>query len=732
MTRSTRLASLILVAATWCAAASPLPSWIRAFASFLAVLVLPGLMLRRSLLGSETTRPEEPALALALSIGVIGVLGVGCSVLRLSITALNIALAAVSVLAAVAPKYLGASASATTTESDGPPTLVTRATFMAIVLLTLATIALAAMDVSIARDRMWYAAYVTRLASGNVLDWRDPVLGSGRIIWRFACNAWLLGLASWSALADVRAPWLIERCAPPLLVAIVPAAAYSFAHALFRKRDTALFTTLCTLVVLLASKYPYFAPEHTPLFIRLVEDKTAALLLLAPVATALALRSFTGDRRAGARQWIALSLVMIAVALAHGIVHLIVCISVAACAAWAVAAKAIRARNAAPVVAITAFLALLPLALGVAARRDALHVKGSRAALAGSTAVDPVVRAHLRMHRLHDLPAGGPIVEPELLADPVLVAAIIGIAAAAESSGTLWGAYASSTTLVFLALAFLPYVAPLFGRMVVPWMAYRALWGIPFGLLLAAGLMRLTPAFASPGSRRARNEAIAVVALLTAVGLGSSPWYRLWESETRLAPDAATLTLLDVIEALPGDSVIAAAPGLSELIPAYSGRSVLAFADRGTAAFAARRGEAERRLRANAAVIALHGSARGARLRLLAAHHVTHVVLERDRCEHGMRAIYADGRFTICEVTAGGTHTATHFDSSRADAHWIPQPSVSRPAAPGDVVAALPDGITCAPTRRPFAGPTNGAVRAGGPDASPASCARRHSHHRRR
>jgi hypothetical protein len=256
--------------------------------------------------------------------------------------------------------------------------------------------------------------------------------------------------------------------------------------------------------------------------------------------------------------------------------------------------------------------------------------------------------------------------------------------------------------LVFLALAFVPFVAPLFGRAVVPWMAYRALWGVPFALLLAGGLSRVGHALAgSSCASRSRHGAIAIVVLLAALGLNALPWTRLRESETRLAPDAATLTLLDTIGALPQNSVIAAAPGLSELIPAYGGRAVLAFADRGTAAFSARRGEAERRLRANAAVIALHGHARRARRDLLAAHHVTHVVLERITCERGTHPVYADGRFTICEVRAGSAGAKRRVAQAKADAYWMPQQSSNDAAPRGKVLATLSNGIACAPGPTP-------------------------------
>jgi hypothetical protein len=151
---------------------------------------------------------------------------------------------------------------------------------------------------------------------------------------------------------------------------------------------------------------------------------------------------------------------------------------------------------------------------------------------------------------------------------------------------------------------------------------------------------------------------VAVLAALASAGL---PWGRLSASHgrtARLEPDADTHALLSAVAALPADSLVAAAPGFAELVPAAAARAVLAFSDRGTVAFAGSRAAAEDRLVANAALIGLHGWQPRLRRRLIQRHGVTHVVYERAACDLGMRAVARRGRLTLCEAQRRGNGSA--------------------------------------------------------------------------
>jgi hypothetical protein len=691
--------------ALWLVALVPV-DWVgRAVAGFAVVFLVPGFFFDRAL-GRDgfVTRAEAAAGAMAFSIAQVGILAVACSALGLSVVALASSLAAASVGLAVlaaratagALQRVPAAAHERAPRADasspavGTGRLETRIAVGAIVALTAAAAVLAALDANISRDRMWYGAYVTHLAGGAALDWSDPMLGSGHVAWRFAYNAWIAALALWSHLSDVAAPVLLERTAPPLLVALVPSSSYALARALLDDRHCAAVAALGTLVVLFASAYPYFSPERYAFFARIVEDKTAALVLIAPVALALGVRLLGAD--AGpygprAADLARLAAALFATALTHAIVYFIVCLTLAAYAAARVAMRAASLRVAGAVLAACAVVAVVPAALGLRARHDVLAIEAavpvpnSPAAsaiapervvdpeLTSTEATDPIVRAHARMQRLRTIGAGGPIVEPALLADPVLLLALLGLIAAVGERRRPWGAYAVASSVVFLALAFVPFVAPAFGRLVVPWMAYRALWGVPFGLLLGGLAWSLAARAAGRASARvARSSAIAAILALAVVGAVRLPWSRaaLAPSPPRLARGADAGAILGAIASLDTGARIAAAPGLAEIIPANTGRTVLAFSDRGTIAFAGSRRDAEARLVANAMIVGLHGAARRERRALLVRHAVTHVVYDGEPCDLGMHEVHSVGELVLCEVARDAGDDRSGRSSDRA------------------------------------------------------------------
>ena len=94
-----------------------------------------------------------------------------------------------------------------------------------------------------------------------------------------------------------------------------------------------------------------------------------------------------------------------------------------------------------------------------------------------------------------------------------------------------------------------------------------------------------------------------------------------------------TASILREIATLPPNAIVAAAPGFAEVVPALAGRPVLAFSDRGTVVFAGSRQEAQRRMRAAGALIALRGGSRRMRNRIVGAYGVTHTVFDGRGCD---------------------------------------------------------------------------------------------------
>ena len=681
MSHDRRVTAVAALLASWAVALAPVEWAGRTLATFVVILLAPGFLLDVALGRDErVTRFELPARALALSIGLVGILAAACTVLGLSIRVLDGTIAAISFTLALLPplassargshatpltdaraahptaaraapasRYSAAAGSRPPAAPDAEMSAAAWCAVVALVALTAAAATLAALDVNVSRDRMWYGAYVTHLASAPALDWREPMLGSGHVAWRFAHNAWIAALAAWHSLAaPAGAVDLLERSAPPLLVALLPSSTFALARSLVPGRGAAAVVSLCSVVVLLATSYPYFSPERYAFFARIVEDKTAALVLIAPVALSLGIDALGSGAQPRPRDLVRFVLALIATALSHAIVYFVACLTLAVYAAASVVARRCSPANAAAALTICALVAIAPATLGVRARSDVLTVEDPQTHALTAQPTDPIVRAHLRMERLRDIGTGGPIVEPALLVDPLLLVALLGLAPALCARRAPWGAYASATTLVFLALAYLPFLAPAFGRLVVPWMAYRALWGVPFGLLLGGLVLALL------ARARATPLAVAVIVAVAALGAARLPWQRISANPQRsgLTPDAETRAVLAAIaETRPG-AKLAAAPGLAELIPAYTGRPVLAFSDRGTAALAGSRRMAEERLVANAVIVGLRGTERELRAALIAAHGVTHVVYPGGNCDLGMAAVFASPRFVLCETSA--------------------------------------------------------------------------------
>ena len=103
---------------------------------------------------------------------------------------------------------------------------------------------------NIARDRMWYMAYITDLASGSVLDWSEPFLGTGHVLARFAHNGCRLTLASWQRLGGIDPLLLFEHLAPLLLTVLMVSATLAPARALFGPGRPAAVVTLSSLWVM--------------------------------------------------------------------------------------------------------------------------------------------------------------------------------------------------------------------------------------------------------------------------------------------------------------------------------------------------------------------------------------------------------------------------------------------------------------------------------------------------
>ncbi|MFP6610146.1 MAG: hypothetical protein VCB80_08240 [Deltaproteobacteria bacterium] len=638
MTRRERLGLGILAACSWALAlTAPLgvgtaPTW----AATAAVLLLPGYLLDRRL-GGNPHPLEVPARALALSLAMVTLLAAAVSLAGAAIAVLLMMLATATALLCLWPT----GARAAKFEPQGA--------VHGLVLLAIAglLVALAQGSDAVARDRMWYMAYLTALAEGPALSWSDPMLASGQTVWRFAYNGWLAALAAVQALSSARPMAVFEGTVPLLLAALVVSAALGLARAVCGPGPRATAATGLTVMVLLTTKWPFFSPERYPPFGRLAEDKTMALLVLAPVALAMFVSLVSGrPRSVGAL--VSFGMVLLATASAHPMVYIIVlgtAVSFSALSVMFAGDRGTRWREHIWALVIVGALAALPAYTGIQARSPL----ASQAVMSVANPVHPAVRSHIRMDRQLRLPVGGPVAHPRLLADPLLLAALGGLLLAWRRRQTTEGRYLLAASVPFVAVAFTPWLAPLFGHVVLPWMIYRALWALPFGLLLLTVLVEGTALVLRPGAG-SRAPRLLAIALVATVALPRIDWSlpHPGTDAGRAVLDNDSAALMAAIAELPETSLIAAAPGLAELIPAMAGRPVLAFSDRGTTFFAGSAQAAARRLEANAVIGGLGRGSRRLRNATIASFDVTHSVVARAPCRHRSVNVFQAGHLALC------------------------------------------------------------------------------------
>ena len=667
-------------------------SWLVGVPAFLAVLILPGLLITRvggikRLTGAAAV--EGITRAFAVSIGLFGMLGLVADLAgRPLADVIGVALA-LGTAVAFLPEGLGRPALdslSLETSGDRLPLHAPRWpawTKVAIAITVVVVVAMAAGGENIARDRMWYMAYISRISVDPIVNWREPFFGLSRWPFRFVDNAWIFCLGIWKTLGHLPGIFFFERILPVLLAPLVIFAWLGLARSVFVSPGRAVGGLLATLAILTATRFPFFSPTEYSMFNRVSEDKFVAYLILFPVCLSILIDYLRSRQRAGFFAPVAIALALTGLALSHALVYLTFLI----CAVGVTGLLILRGDVLRPwrVVVSAAVAALAALPAGwIGMRAAAQTVKTiDPLVLYRQFPAHPVVRSHLRMERLLDFQPGGPIVAPHLLADPLLLAALAGLVLAFAYRRELWGAFVLVTALPALLISFTPFLAPAFGRVVLPWMIYRELWGIPFGFMLASVFMT---GWARPGAR------VALGCLLAMLSIGHVDWARFkptnWSRlNSELALDSDTRELLDHIAQLPSWSVVMTGAGLSELIPAYTGRHVAAISDRGTVVFVGFRQEAEARLRSRAAVMGLRGGNLNFRSQHAANLDVTHTVWEKKSCDRKAAEIFRNATYTLCAERSPRTRVC----------HMPRTTAVAQARAGGSPIATIGHGLVCTP-----------------------------------
>jgi len=504
-------------------------------------------------------------------------------------------------------------------------------------------------------DRWWYLAYVRRYMTAPHLGFGEPFFDGSVVASRFTFNVWLSTLAVWGRQSGVDPIFLYERVCPLVLVPTALSAALYLGRALFRRRRT-------TWLLGLASVLFWLSGALFPVLTRIPEDKLLALVILAPVTTAAAL---TVLQRPGKANLVLLAAAAGAQASVHPLVYLLAAVPVFFATAWMTASRQTTVLPAAFVVGILVLGGLFP-AVGGTAARGALRADGAELRHPDH----PVTRVHLGRNRLLLRSDGSYLVTPRLLLHPLTLLALICIP-------LLWRrarmeqAYLLPATLAPPLVAFVPAIAGLAGTLVLPWMVYRVLWVIPYTALLAVGMDEATAPLARRGKKGLARIpplvliAVALPSIAIVLSQRSSP-QRLALTTPATGPFRAAMT---AVATLPADAVIAAAPEISERIPAFTARHVLAASDRASVMFAGSRRHGEQRLRMRAAWMAgVHEATAGDTTPTIA--DATHLLIEPDAVasRYCGRHLFENDGFDLCEVSAARPRVPESVELARLPA----------------------------------------------------------------
>ena len=500
-------------------------------------------------------------------------------------------------------------------------------------------------------DDWWDLSFVSGwLADGHVGFAQmalspDPQTQASPAHPRFLWSVWLM-LQALVAFVTGEQPWRVQ--AGPLAAAtvvLVVSAQAALARALFR--HSAHSSRLAAATVAMTTAW-IWGTEALPLFVRGYQDKLFAAFVLAPVLLAFVLQSTAdeavagdtaGDSRYRLRRVRALAVA--AAALATVSVHsLMFTMAAFACAT---ALLALHGRGTVAWLRAHAGVAaaLLVPALYPVGQALALAVTFGEQGVSLATRDNPVVRAHLSLNRL--VGADGPawVVHPGAVFGWVALAAVVALAMAWRCRREDAGARVLlATAMVPCVLMFVPGIAALAGKLWVPWMLYRLGWMVPVAPLLAYALVTLASRARLAGRRPL--AAVAFAALVTALS-SSTAADRLRRGmdehpgQPHGAPVAAAAVVYDFLAGQEGRAAVLAPPNFSELVPALSGKPVVAFPERGTLVFASDEVRAYQRLADRARFFA-SSSAPPERDEVAERHGVRWAVLPRRQVASGSEA----------------------------------------------------------------------------------------------
>ena len=560
----------------------------------LAAAWLPGFLLRKVFgIASGSWGPGALAVDAALSLGLLSLVFLPLYVVGAPVVAAPaVLLLLLALLGATAWRRRGSAAWSLPTKGTAPEWF---AFGLAVVLVLPAVLTHAGAAV----DDWWDLSFVSGWIAQGHFGFPQMALspgpgGSPGAHPRFLWNVWLVVQAV-VAVATGAAPWRVQAGPLAALVAVLGVSASSaLARALFAGHSRA---SRLAAAIPLATVAWWWGTEALPLFVRGYQDKLVAGFVLGPVLMALLVRASRPSAESEVRR---LPLAVALAALATVSVHSLVYTMAAFVGALLVLSNLGRdfpawLRRHAVVPAALAVAALYPLGQAWVLA----HTFGDQGVTLAA-ADNPVVRAHLALNRMVGTEGPAWVVDPSAVFGSVALLLVPALAMAWRRRREDAARSMLVATLLPCALLFVPGLAGIAGRVWVPWMLYRLAWVLPVVPLVAWFLLEAGRSRSHPRVARFVASAMALAAMLLVLDTAADRLRRDLRDHPGQGtgePSASAALAYSYLAAQPGRGAVLAAPNFSELVPARSGKPVVAFSERGTLVFSMDEEAAYARLR---------------------------------------------------------------------------------------------------------------------------------------
>ncbi len=507
-----------------------LPSYPAVILVFLLAVVLPGVVIARTLLPDLDT-VVQLAVAPALAFGLMAAPGVVALEFHISLADFAVIYAMVAAGASGLAVLLSETPSITEREplvpEEGRGSVLLGGLIIVALAGVLTTPFWAANRISGDFDDWTYASYVREYIDTDRLNAEEPFFGTGAAVNpRMRTNVWVLSQALIGDAAGVPPLDLLQKFLPPIITLFAVLVAYALSRSLFGATMVGLLAAALFLGQALIDLTPHEGLGRN-IFLRISEDKMVGGYLLMPVALIFVERSV--------RNWsIAAFVGFVLTALALSVVHpmplFFVATAVAVLAAFQVwtARSLAGARVPALLFTVVALASIWPLIQReqLADVVPSLYTTGETAGQFRNEFHIVELGAGLLMGSHHI------ILHPFMLA-AILLTPLLWLTARRTVSGQLLAAL----TVGALLLLFVPFLATPVAKVMAPSTLWRVPWMVPVAPVIAYfafwAVRRSATVFHAfgPSSRRlaAALAPSAVVVLALVIALVVQEQYLRWD-----------------------------------------------------------------------------------------------------------------------------------------------------------------------------------------------------------